>query len=221
MKKQVMIIGLGQFGLSLAKALSTRGVEVLAVDTNVQAVQEAASFCAEALAFDATDEEALARTAPARRDLCVCAMGSESRESAIIVTALLRQMGAPRIVARANDELMERILRLVGAHEVVNPERAYGERLANRLLHEGLVDQVPLGEDLVITEIHPPRSIVGRTLVELALPRRFDVTVVGTRRTVDGKGRLLMPDPREPIREDDILVIVAPAPAVQRLMEKL
>lgn len=221
MKKQVMVIGLGQFGLSLARSLAAREVDVLAVDTDPQAVQEAAGFCAEALAFDATEEGSLARTAPARRDVCVCAMGGESRESAIIVTALLRQMGAPRVVARATDELMERILRLVGAHEVVNPERAFGERLANRMLHEGLVDQVPLGEDLVITELHPPRAIVGRTLVELSLPKRFGVTVVGTRRMIDGKGHLQMPDPRDPIREDDIIVIVAPTAAVQQLMEKL
>ena len=221
MKKQVMVIGLGQFGLSLARSLAAREVDVLAVDTDPQAVQEAAGFCAEALVFDATEEAALARTAPARRDVCFCAMGGESRESAIIVTALLRQMGAPHVVARATDDLMERILRLVGAHEVVNPERAFGERLASRTLYQGLVDQVPLGEDLVITEIHPPRAIVGRTLIELSLPKRFGVTVVGTRRTIDGKGHLQMPDPKDPIREDDIVVVVAPTAAIQRLMERL
>lgn len=215
-----MIIGLGQFGMSLARALSESGVEVLAVDLDPRAVQEAAAFSAEAVAFDATSEEALARAAPGRRDLCVCAIGLGARENAIMVTALLRQMGAPRIVARATDDLMERILKLVGAHEVVNPERAFGQRLATRLAHEGLLDQVPLGADLVITELRPPRPTVGRTLVDLELPRRFDLMVVAIRRMVEGQGQVLRPDPRDPIQQEDILVVVGRPAAVERFLEK-
>ncbi len=221
MNKQTMVIGLGQFGAALARSLVDRGVEVLAVDNDRDRVQYAAAFCAEAAQFDATDEQALARTAPPRWDLCVCAMGTESREAAIIVTALLRQMGAKRVVARATDEITARILSLVGAHEVVNPEEAFGERLAGRLVHTELLDQVPLGTDLVITEMRPLPAMRGKTLIELRLPNRFDITVVGTRRTVDGKATIVMPDPREAIKEDDILIVVAPPDAVDRALEKL
>ena len=126
--KQALIIGLGQFGMALARTLSERGVDVLAVDLDRQQVQLASSFVAQAACFDARDEESLKRAGPERRDLCVCAMGNESRESSIIVTALLRQMGARRIVARAIDELTGRILAMVGAHQIVNPERAFGEQ---------------------------------------------------------------------------------------------
>lgn len=219
-QKQALVIGLGQFGMSLAHALARRGVEVLAIDTDPEAVQTAAGFCAEALALDASDEQALAQISPRQRDLCVCAIGPESREKAIIATALLRQMGAPHIVARASDDVTERILKLVGAHEVVNPERAFGERLANKLAYEGLLEQVPLGEDLVITELRPPPAIVGRTLIELKLPARHDVTVVATRRTVEGEGRVMLPIPTDPIRADDILVVVARSQAVERFLEK-
>jgi len=219
MKKQALVIGLGQFGMSLARTLSERGVEVLAVDRSEARVQLASTFAAQAAAFEATDEESLARTEPERRDVCVVTIGLESREGAIIVTALLRQMGAKRVVARASDELMEKILYLVGAHEVVNPEKAFGERLASRLLYEGLLDQVRLGSDLLITEVRPPGSMVGRTLIELALPKRFDVTVVGMRRTVEGRGRLVMPNPTEPLRAEDILVVVSEEGKVQTMLE--
>ncbi|MBC7172273.1 MAG: TrkA family potassium uptake protein, partial [Polyangiaceae bacterium] len=129
MARQAIVIGLGQFGMAVARALSERRVEVLAIDLSEDRVRAVAPFVAEAAAFDATNEEALARTSPERRDLCVCAIGDESRESSIICTAMLRQMGAPRIVARANDPMHERILGLVGAHRVVNPEREYGQRI--------------------------------------------------------------------------------------------
>lgn len=214
---QALIIGLGQFGMSLARTLTNLGVEVLAVDNEEELVQDAAAFVSEAACFDATDEESLARADPSRRDLCVCAIGSEAREAAIIVTALLRQMGARRIVARAGDDLIERILRLVGAHEVVNPERAFGERLASRLLYRGIVEELPLGNDLMITEVHPPPAMIGRSLAQLHLPERFAVNVVALRPV--GGGATIQPDPNRPLAGDDILVVVSRPEAVRKLLE--
>ena len=218
MKKQAIVVGLGQFGLALVRSLSQRGVEVLAVDENEERVRAAAPLAASAVCFDATDEAALGRAAPARRDLTVCAIGDESREASIICTALLRQMGARHVVARATDELHERILRLVGAHEVVNPERAFGERFATRLLYRSVIDEVPLGEDLVITEIRPPKAFVGRTLVELALPRHYGITVVATRREQQG---VSTPNPHEKLSSVEILLVVAAPGAVGAMMEKV
>lgn len=221
MRKQALIIGLGQFGLALARSLTSRGLEVMAVDRRTELVQEAAEFAAEAVSFDATDDAALSRAAPDRRDLCVVAIGGESRDGSIVCTALLRQMGAPYIVARAMDEIHERILRLVGAHEVVNPEQAYGERLASRLAYRGVLDQVPLGDDLILTELKPPEKFIGRTLTDIALPRKYGVTVVAIRQLEEGRGRVVKPDPTVPLREGDILVIVASEESVARMMERL
>ena len=214
---QALIIGLGQFGMSLARTLTNLGVEVLAVDIDEELVQDAAAFVSEAACFDATDEESLARADPVRRDLCVCAIGNEAREASIIVTALLRQMGARRIIARAGDDLIERILRLVGAHEIVNPERAFGERLASRLLYQGIVEELPLGSDLMITEVHPPPALIGRSLAQLRLPERFAVNVVALRPV--GGGATIQPDPNRPLAGDDILVVVSRPEAIRRLLE--
>lgn len=218
MSKQAIVIGLGQFGMALARSLSERGVEVLAVDTREERVREAAAFAAEVVSFDATDSDALARTSPERRDVSVCAIGDDSRESSIICTALLRQMGAPRVVGRANGALHARILRLVGAHEVVNPERDFGERFALRLAHDGVYGELTLGEGLVITELRPPGSFVGRTLAELQLPRRHGVTVVAIRR--GERGSVALPDPGHSVTEEDVLVVVSDLKAVSRMMER-
>lgn len=217
MKKQAIVIGLGQFGMSLARALSSRGIEVLAVDRRTELVKQAASFAAEAVSFNATDEAALGNAAPAQRDLAVVAIGPESRDSSIICTALLRQLGCPHVIARAADAVHERILHLVGAHEVVNPDREFGERLARRVLYRGIIDGLPLGEDLSVTELHLPPDFVGRTLIELALPKRHGVMVVAIRRVVDGKGAVALPNPNEALRADDILVVVSSPAAVERL----
>lgn len=219
MSKQAIVVGLGQFGMALATSLANKGVEVLAVDSDEDHVRAAAPIVEEALCLDGTDEQALTRTLPDQRDLCVCAIGNEARESSIITTALLRQLGAKRLVARAVDPLHERILRLVGAHEIVNPERAFGERLATRLLYADIVDEIRLGQDLILTELRPPEAFVGRTLAELELPRRFEVTVVGVRRpeqdTVD------LPTAARRLAADDLLLVVARPGGVTRLLEKV
>ena len=219
MRKQAIVIGLGQFGMSLARSLAQKNVEVLAVDQNEDLVRAAAAFAAEAVSFDATDEQQLARTSPTRRDLSIVAIGNESREDSIICTALLRQMGAKRIVGRATDPLHDRILHLVGAHEVVNPEQAFGERFAAHLLYAGVIDEIRLGKDLSITELRAPRSFVGRTLIDLQLPTRHGLTVIAVRR--EATDQVILPKPDEPIVEGDILVVVAKPDAITQLGERV
>lgn len=219
MKSQIIVIGLGQFGMALARALARQGAEVVAVDHRADRVQLAAAFATEAIAMDAMNEGELARLRPAQRDLAVCAIGDEHREASILVTALLRQAGAPRIVARATDDLHERILTLVGAHEVVNPERIFGERLAAKLSHRGVIDLVPLGDNLVITEVHAPFLARGRTLAELQLPKRHQLTVLAIRRGAEGQGKVVLPSADLTVLAGDVLVVVGTPMAAVRFAE--
>lgn len=217
MLKQAIVVGLGQFGMSLARSLTDRDVEVLAVDISEERVRAAANFVADAACFDATDNDALARTSPMERDICICSIGDEAKEASIICTALLRQMGAPRVIARANDQVHARILQLVGAHQVVNPEREFGQRFASQVLYSGVLGELPLGEDLLITELRPPTAMIGHTLRDLELPRRYGITVVAVRRA---GSTVLLPKATDPLDEEDILVVVSKSGAVERMMER-
>ncbi|MCU0662463.1 MAG: TrkA family potassium uptake protein [Myxococcota bacterium] len=218
MIRQALIIGLGNFGSVLARSLSARGVEVLVADRKLDRIRAIADVVADGLCLDATDEEALSRAAPERRDVCVCAIGEESKESSIICTALLKQMGAQRVVARATDPLHARILRLVGASEVIDPEKEFGERFAAVLAYKGILAEMPLGDDLVITEAKLPPSMAGRSLIELELPKRFSIVVVAVRDAETG--RVSLPNPTVPLASGDIIVTVAHKGAVARLVER-
>lgn len=217
MEQQIMIVGLGQFGMSLARTLSEKGAEVLAIDVRKDLVEEAAGFVTEALVMDATDEQQLSRLQPAKRDVVVCAIGEESRESSIVCTALLRQMGAPLVIARANQQMHERILRLVGAHQVINPEKEFGKRFAQRLIYRDVFPQTTLGDDLQLNEIRVQPGMVGKSLVDLALPKRFGVMVAAISRSQDG--RLVQPSPGEALKEGDHLVIVSEESAIPNLLK--
>lgn len=181
MKKQALVIGLGQFGMSLARSLSERSFEVIAVDIDPRRTAQAREF-AEAIELDATDLDALKRVAPERRHVCVCAFGESSREASILCTTLLKEQGVKNIVARASDDLHGRILQKVGATLTVNPESEAGEQLVFRLLGAGIRSELPLGHGLYLVEAEVPPQLTGRTLSELALPRRFSVNVVMVRR---------------------------------------
>jgi trk system potassium uptake protein TrkA len=218
MKRQATVIGLGQFGMSVARALSARQVEVLALDVDEDRVRTASVFVAEAAVVDATEEEALARTSPERRDVCICAIGDEARDASIVCTALLKQMGARQLIARANDDLHARILTLVGADRIVNPEREFGERFANQILHAGILGEMPLGEGVLITEFSIPRAFAGHTLGDLQLPRRYGVTVVAIRKAITGS--VVMPSVDARVDDDDVLVVVAREHAVAKMMEQ-
>jgi len=209
MAQQALVIGLGQFGNALARALERDGCEVLAVDVREERVADVAASVSEAICLDAMDESRLAALAPANRDLCICAIGDDNREASIVVTAMMRQMGAQRVIARATDKLHERILSLVGAHEVINPEASYGERLAARLTFRRILDVVPLGEELAITELRIPAAFIGRTLVELHLPKKHGVHVVAIRRVVEGESKVLPPSAHDPLQEGDVLVVIS------------
>jgi len=216
MAQQIMIIGMGQFGMALARALVKKGVEVLAVDSNKSLVDDAATFATEALVVDATDEAELARLDPNKRDAVVCAIGDDSKESSIICTALLRQLGAPFIIARANSKTHQRILHLVGAHQVVNPEQEFGQRFAHRILLRNVIADTSIADGLQLTELRIQPGMIGKDLVELALPKRFGVMVVAIRR--NGVQETFLPSPHEKLRENDVLVVVSSETAITKLV---
>lgn len=209
MAKQALVIGLGQFGSSVAKSLSEHGSEVLAVDVNETHVREVAPFVSDAVQVDAMDEDALATLSPADRDTCICAIGDENREGSIVVTALLRQLGAVHIISRSTDVLHARILRLVGAHEVIDPERNYGERLAMRLAWRNVLNMLPLGGGLVLTEVRAPQSFWGKTLAELNLRQERGVMVAAVRASGRGDSSTAIPEPQRALGEGDVLMLVS------------
>jgi len=215
MAQQILIIGLGQFGMALARTLSEKGAEVLAIDRNRSLVEEAAAFVTEAQAIDATDETELARLEPRKRDSAVCAIGDGSKESSIITTALLRQMGTPMVIARAIDKMHHRILQLVGAHQVIHPEQEFGQRFANRLLFKEVIVDTNLGDDLHLSEIKILPGMVGKSLADLALPKEYGILVAGIRRPNSAK--VILPTPNDPLQTDDTLIIVSTDTAIPKL----
>jgi len=211
---QFAVIGLGIFGRTVAVNLARSGHSVLAVDLDQQEVDRVAPELDSVMRADTTDEQALRDLRLERITCAVVAIGAQSMEASILTTALLRQMGVPRIVARAMNELHARVLRAVGAHEVVSPEEEMGQRLARRLAEPNVLERLELGDDVELVELTVPEMIIGKTLVDLKVRQQFGVTVVAVRRAGTVRANFAVDDPLQP---GDVLVVIGDADGIRRL----
>ncbi len=208
------VIGIGMFGRNVALSLARAGQSVLAIDLDQEEVDRAAAELDAVVCADATDEAALRELRLERMTCVVVAIGAESMEASILATALLRQMGVPRIVARSLSDLHARVLRAVGAHEVVSPEEEMGQRLARRLAEPSVLERFALGEGAELAELEVPAGWVGRSLVELNVRHRYEVTVVAIRR---GNTVRATVDASVPLRDGDVLVVIGEPEAIGRV----
>jgi len=225
MSFQCAVIGLGRFGMEVALCLARRNVPVLAVDQNRELVEDISQHVDNALCFDTTSESALRDARIHEMPIAVVAIGDNHVEDSILTTALLRQIGVPRIIARASTDLHAKILRVVGASEVVNPEKEMGGRTAQRIVAQGLTELIPLSEGIAIAELRVPPSFVGRTMMDLRVRGRYGVNVVAVRRRARDHAPdepmstafLLNPAPDEPFEPNDILVVAGKEEDIKNL----
>ena len=213
--KQVAVIGLGRFGSSVARTLASSGCEVLAVDVDEARVKAIADEVTDAVCANALEEEALRSLGLRNFEVVVVAIGHEV-EASILVTVLLKEMGIPKIVAKAQDELHGRVLQKIGADIVVFPERDMGIRLAHTLISRNVIDEIQLSTDYSILEIVAPPRFLARSLRELELRQRFGLTVLAIRR----EDRIIVsPDADQVVDEGDILVTLGQPEKLERLNE--
>lgn len=211
-KQEFAIIGLGRFGASLALALTEMGHTVLAIDQDAELVQAWADDLSQTVALDATDEAALRSVGIQAFENVVVAIGADF-ESNILVTALLKEMGVQHVVCKALTERQKTILLKVGANEVVLPEHEAGVRLARRLVAPDLIDQLDLGPDSHLVQMHVPDAMVGRTLRTLDLTNQFGVVVLA----VKGQRLRVAPPADTALAAGDVLLLLGPADATTRL----
>src|SRR5690606_40261786 len=207
------VIGLGQFGRSVALNLVSQGEAVLAIDIDPTRAQMVEAQVDAVVIADATSEAALAELGLERMSCVVVAMGVRARDTSIMITALLRQRAVRRIVTRATNELHERVLRAVGAHEIVNPEQEMGARLADHLANPHVLDQFSLDREHMVAEVEAPETFVGRKLSDLGLRERSKVAVVLIRR----RGVVISTiDENQCVESGDVLVVLGTPLAVRQ-----
>ena len=173
---EIVVIGLGRFGSSLASTLIDMGHEVLGLDADPDRVQQHAGMLTHVAEADTTNETTLRQLGVGDAITAVVAIGADV-ESSVLTTGALVDLGVPNIWAKALTESHGRILQRVGAHHVVFPEAEMGSRVA-RLVTGALIEYFALDEDFVLIETKVPRNLAGEKLGDTDLRATYKVTVV-------------------------------------------
>lgn len=212
---QCGVIGLGRFGTAVATTLLNLGADLIVLDQDEEKAENFRSTPAIAIAGDATNELALKEAGMGNCDIVVVAIGKDVQAS-ILITAILKEMGIPTIIAKAGNELHGKVLLKVGANKVVYPERDMGIRVAYSLVTSNILDLLELSKDLSIAEINPPFTVKGKTLQESRLRERYKVNVLAFKRDNE---TFVNPEPDEVIQPDDTLIVVGKVVDIQKLQK--
>jgi trk system potassium uptake protein TrkA len=202
-EKVILVVGLGRFGQALCKTLVEQKNQVIAVDRSRQYVEEMADVVDLSVQADATDEEALAKVGAKEADIAVVAIG-QNIEASILATTILKDLGIPVVIARAQNAVHARVLARVGANRVVFPERDMGERLAFLLVHPWMSHfaQLP-GSRFYVGEIRPLAEMEGKTLVDLDFRTRYNAVVLNINRS----GEMFIPRADTVIESGDMILV--------------
>jgi trk system potassium uptake protein len=204
MKKQIVVIGLGRLGESLAGTLVSIGHEVLALDRNENLVQAVSPFVTHAVQVDPTNEPALRALGVGNFDIGVVALAQI--EDSVLSTILLQKLGVRFIIARAISEPHGTILEKLGVNKVIYPERDMGTGMAYVLTLGNVIDYIPVTAGYGVVKMSVPTNYIGQSLSDIGFGHsgRLEVIVLLLQR---GQDIIVSPRTSEAVRPEDVLVV--------------
>ena len=215
--RQIAIIGLGNFGSTVAKELTIRGAQVIAIDKNRDIIENIKDSVTHAVALDTTDANALKAIGIQNVDVAVVSIG-EDIEANLLTTLLLKQIGIKKIWARAISPLQQEILKTLQVDYIMNLEEEMGKIVTASLASVNITKLIPLSSRHSIAEITIPKSFLGKTIREIDPRKKFNINIVAIKKkvpSINERGERIfeekienVPSPDAPLEEKDVLLIV-------------
>ena len=212
-KKTYAVFGLGRYGIAVARELVCNGMEVIAIDTDKRIVNAAVGELPICKCADVTDPDVISQLGISNVDVVIIAMANNLEASVMAVT-LCKEIGVKTVIAKAANEMHQKILTRVGADKVVFPENESGIRLAKNLLSSGFVDMVSLAKNVSMIELDIKPEWAGKNLIELNLRKRYSINVVAIRK---GESVSVDIDPHALLQTDDKLIVIANTEKLSKL----
>ena len=213
--KQFVVIGLGRFGSSVATTLAEKGYDVLAIDKKEELVEEISNVVTHSVQADATDEDALKSLGVNNFDIGIVSIGDNIHGN-ILATLILKELGVPNVVVKAQDSMHGKLLSKIGADKVVYPERDMGARVANNLISANVLDHIELAPGYNIAEVIASDNLIGRSLKELDLRQKFGVNVLAIKTE---NGINISPNASDLLNNGDVLVVMGQEDSIEQLKD--
>ena len=212
-EKSYAVIGLGQFGMSVAETLADSDCDVLAIDAREESIQEIADKVTYAVRADVREPEVLRTLGVQNVDVAVIAV-AENMEASIMATMQAKELGVPYVMAKAMNALHGKILEKIGADRVIYPEQSMGLRVARNLMSGGFLDVFELSTEFSMAEFPVPAEWVGKSLQELQLRESHDINIIAIKVGDDVEINL---DPVKPLEADWHLMAIGKNKVLERL----
>lgn len=204
MEKNVIVLGLGRFGSSVATKLFENDIYVTAVDLNYTKVEKMASSVSNAVQADMTEEVSMKSLGISNYDVAIIATG-EDLEASIEATLICKDSGVEEVIAKASSLSHARILKKIGADRIVFPEFDTGQRLANSLTGPSLMEVIEFSEEASLIKVKARKYWIGKSLVELDFRRQYQMNVIAFER----EGEMIIDfNPNSLIKENDTIVLI-------------
>lgn len=213
---RLSVFGLGNFGSQVAVELGAAGHDVLAVDRREDRVQAIRDSVNRAVVADCTDRQTLDKLGVAQANTAVVSLGTDLAPS-ILLTLYLKELGVGRVMVKAVHDDHAAVLTKIGADEVIFPEREMAKRLAHSLASPNIVEYVPLAPGWAIAEMETPANMVGRSLLELDLRRKWELNVLALKRDSQV---VAVTDPTLKLGQGDMMVLMGKDEDIDRFRTK-
>ena len=178
--KSFAVIGLGQFGMTLARELANADYDVLAIDDKDENIQEIAETVTYAVRADVREPDILKSLGVQNVDVAIVAV-AENMEASITATMQAKDLGVPCVISKAMNTLHGRILEKIGADQVIYPERSMGLRVARNLTSDGFEDIFELSSEFSMAEFRIPADWAEKSLAELKIREKYKINVVAVK----------------------------------------
>lgn len=201
--KTILLIGLGRFGMHIAKKLQEFKHEVLAIDKCEERVNSALPYVTDAQIGDCTNEEFMSTLGVRNFDVCIVTIG-DNFQSSLETTSLLKELGAELVVSRASSDVHEKFLLRNGADEIIYPEKQLASWTAIRYTSDHISDYIELNESYSIFEISIPKDWTGKTVGNLDIRKKHNINILG----IKFNGQLNLNVSTDTILSDDGTLLV-------------
>ena len=213
--KSILIIGLGRFGRHMAKKFSEQNNDVMAIDINEERINNVLSVVTNALIGDATNEQFMETIGVRDFDLCVVAIG-DNFQSSLETTALLKDLGAKFILARASRDVHAKFLLRNGADDVIYTEKETVERLAEKYGSDNIFNYIELNDEYSIYEIAVPSSWLNKSILKVNVRSKYGISILATKQ---GNNIFPLPKPEHVFTDSESLMILGKNEDVSRFIK--
>ena len=215
-KKSFAVIGLGQFGRAVVDELLDNGMDVIAIDNDPEAINKVSKYLPTSFVADSTDENALRELGIKDVDAVIVAYG-DNKEASILTTVILREFGIEQIIVRVDDDYYVPIMKKLGATDVITPQKAAGQALANRLGNEDYKDFYRLDAKYSVISIVINPGFVPVTLRELNSKEVYGVSIV----LINRNNRSFVPGGNDSLLPDDTIFVVGTTKEIKNFREEV